>query len=204
MKHSESIKEISQALLKAQREIIDPKQSAENPFFKSKYTPLVDILKIARPIYNKYGIIILQDVEGIKVSTIFLHESGEWIQQDYLELSSEKDTPQSGGSAITYARRYSISAWLSIASEEDDDGNRTQPKNNENKKPQKDSKQLAKEKYDKFYKSLDDSYQFELKDMSESERYNLFVKCNWDLKKLDEEIVKRADALKDNQEEMSF
>ena len=123
MKHSESIINISQALLKAQKEIEDPKQTAENPFFKSKYTPLVDILKLARPIYNKYGITILQDIQGVSVSTIFLHESGEWIQQDGCTLIPDKETPQAGGSAITYARRYSISAWLGIASDEDDDGN---------------------------------------------------------------------------------
>ena len=121
MNHSESIVNISQALLKAQKELEDPKQTAENPFFKSKYAPLVDILKMARPIFNKHGITILQDIQGLTVSTIFLHESGEWIQQGGITLIPEKETPQAGGSAITYARRYAISAALGIASEEDDD-----------------------------------------------------------------------------------
>ena len=194
MKYSESIVNISQALLKVQKEIEDPKQTAENPFFKSKYTPLVDILKLARPIYNKHGITILQDIQGVSVSTIFLHESGEWIQQDGCTLIPDKETPQAGGSAITYARRYSISAWLGIASDEDDDGN-AGSKNKSDKKKLED-KPDPKKVYEDFYNSLSDDYQFELKDMSKSERYDLFVKCEWNIKKLDEEIIKRAEEMK--------
>lgn len=125
MKHSESIVNISKALLEAQNKIKDPKQTADNPFFHSKYTPLVDILQMARPIFNECGLIILQNIDGLKVSTIFLHESGEWIEQDGVELPVDKATPQGGAGSITYARRYSISALLGIASEEDDDGNQS-------------------------------------------------------------------------------
>ena len=198
MKHSESIINISQALLKAQKEIEDPKQTAENPFFKSKYTPLVDILKLARPIYNKHGITILQDIQGISVSTIFLQESGEWIQQDGCTLIPDKETPQAGGSAITYARRYSISAWLGIASDEDDDGN-AGSKNKSGKKNPEDKPDFKKT-YDVFYNSLSDDYKFELKDMNDRERAKLFIKCEWNVKKLDEEIIKRAEALKNEGE----
>jgi hypothetical protein len=194
MKHSESIIEISKALLKAQKKIVDPKQTAENPFFKNKYAPLIDILKQLRPIYNECGITILQDVEGIKVSTIFLHETGEWIQQEWMELPVDKQTPQSAGSTITYARRYSISAWLGIASEEDDDGNQASQQNKKKDKPEsstpKEKKIDAKEQYNKFYNSLEDGYKFELKDMTDAERFKLFAKCEWNIKKLDEEIVR--------------
>jgi hypothetical protein len=188
MKHSESIVNISKALLEAQKEIDDPKQSAENPFFKSKYAPLIDILKQVRPIYNKHGITILQDIDGTKVSNIFLHESGEWIQQEWLSLPTEKQTPQSAGSSISYARRYAISAWLGIASEEDDDGNIASGK--------KGQKEAAKE-------ISIDVMKFKTKDLSEyaknyfkelkytlKEVYDFCSRFNFDSAKIDEEIKK--------------
>jgi hypothetical protein len=60
------------------------------------------------------------------------------------------------------------------------------------KEPIEDRKQIAKKRYDDFYNSLDDSYKFELKDMDEREKFILFNKCNFNIKKLDEEIVAMA------------
>jgi hypothetical protein len=129
---SESIKEIAAALSKFQAEIENPKNTADNPFFKSKYAPLNDILNLARPLLAKHGLSVLQspsgDGERIVITTMLMHLSGEWIELDPLILKADKITAQGAGSAITYGRRYALSALLGISSEDDDDGNGAEPK----------------------------------------------------------------------------
>lgn len=132
MKKSESIKELSTALAKFQGEVTNPLNTATNPFFKSKYAPLNDILALVRPLLSKQGLSVIQtpiSSEGmIGVTTLLLHESGEYIEFLPVMLNMDKPTAQGAGSAITYARRYAISAILGISSEDDDDGNAVEPK----------------------------------------------------------------------------
>ncbi len=121
MKSSESTVKISAALVKAIGELSNPPNSATNPFFKSKYAPLPDILNHVRPVLAKHKLCVIQDAG---VTTRLVHESGEWLESDTLVLTPVKDDPQGVGSAITYARRYALSAMLGISSEDDDDANR--------------------------------------------------------------------------------
>ncbi len=127
MNKSESIKNLSIALIKFQAEVQNPKNTADNPFYKSKYAPLNDILTTARPLLSKHGLGVIQspsgDGEMITINTMLVHESGEWIEFDPLTLKAEKITPQGAGIAITYGRRYSFSSITGIASEDDDDAN---------------------------------------------------------------------------------
>lgn len=127
MNKSESIKELATALSKFQGEIKNPGNTADNPFFKSKYAPLNEILNVARPILAKNGLSVIQtpsgDGQNIILTTTLIHSSGEWIESPELVLKADKATAQGAGSAITYARRYAISAILGISSEDDDDGN---------------------------------------------------------------------------------
>ena len=127
MNKSESIAKLATALSQFQAEIENPKNTADNPFFKSKYAPLNDILTLVRPLMAKHGLSILQSPGGdgtlITISTIIMHISGEWIEPEPLVLKAAKSDPQGAGSAITYGRRYSLSAILGISSEDDDDGN---------------------------------------------------------------------------------
>lgn len=127
MNKSESITKLSAALVKFQAEVTNPKNTAVNPHFKSKYAPLQDILTLVRPLLTRHGLSVIQfpsgDGERIVIQTILMHESGEWIEADPLTLKADKATPQGAGSAITYGRRYSLSAMLGISSEDDDDGN---------------------------------------------------------------------------------
>lgn len=127
MRTSESIKNISKAMAQFQAEVKNPANTANNPFFKSKYAPLNDVLNLVRPILTKHGLSVLQspsgDGEHITVTTLITHESGEWIESDPLTLRADKATAQGAGSAVTYARRYALSAMLGISSEDDDDGN---------------------------------------------------------------------------------
>ena len=127
MEKSESIENLAKALTAFQSEVKNPANTANNPFFKSKYAPLNDILKEIRPLLSKHGLSVLQAPSGngetISVTTLLMHTSGEWIEACPLSLRADKPTAQGGGSAITYARRYALSAVLGFSSEDDDDGN---------------------------------------------------------------------------------
>ena len=145
MQKSDSIAELAKHLAMFQAEVTNPANSADNPFYKSKYAPLNEILNLVRPILTRYGLSIIQapsgDGENISISTVLLHESGEWIEFPPLVLKADKVTPQGAGSAITYGRRYALSAVLGISSEDDDDGNHaSQPQQKKEKKqePKKD------------------------------------------------------------------
>ena len=126
MQKSDSITKIAEALSKFQAEVKNPANSATNPFFKSKYAPLNEILNDVRPLLSKYGLAVIQspgsaDGEHITITTLLLHNSGEWIQGAPLTLKAEKMTPQGAGICTTYGRRYALSAVLGISSEDDDD-----------------------------------------------------------------------------------
>jgi hypothetical protein len=135
MNKSDSIKELSTALAKFQAEIKNPKTTAKNPQFSSKYAPLDVILEAVRPILGKLGLSIIQntggDLENISISTMLLHSSGEWIETDSFKFKGEqmlkgggtKLSIQGAGSCITYGRRYQVTAILGIAGNDDDDGN---------------------------------------------------------------------------------
>jgi hypothetical protein len=135
MNKSDSIKNLATALAMFQGEVKNPPKSADNPFFKSKYTTLDTLIDTAKPLLNKHGLSYIQSCGGdgsnISVTTLLLHNSGEWIESEPLVLKADKATAQGAGSAVTYARRYTLSAILGLASEEDDDGNGAEP----NKKP---------------------------------------------------------------------
>ena len=127
MKKSESIANLAMALCLFQGEVTNPKTSASNPFFKSKYAPLSEVINTTKPLLAKNGLSVLQspsgDGEHIIVTTLLMHSSGEWIEGEPLVLKADKVTAQGAGSAITYGRRYGLSAILGIGSEDDDDGN---------------------------------------------------------------------------------
>jgi len=127
LNHSESIANIAKALVSFQAEIKNPANTADNPFFKSKYAPLNEILNYVRPVLSKHGLAVVQSPGGdgdvTTITTLLMHTSGEWIETDPLGLKAEKQTAQGAGSAVTYGRRYSLSAALGISSEDDDDGN---------------------------------------------------------------------------------
>lgn len=127
MNKSESIKNLAVALAKFQEEVKNPPKSADNPFYKSKYTTLDVIVDTVKPLLAKQGLSYIQspggDGEKISITTLIMHTSGEWIETDPLVLKADKANAQGAGSAITYARRYALAAALGVASDEDDDGN---------------------------------------------------------------------------------
>lgn len=128
MKKSDSITNLSTALLKAQAEIKNAPKSAINPHFNNKYVPLDEMIPVCKEALNANGISFIQGAEQsesgdvLHLSTMLLHTSGEWLEST-LTMKPSRNDPQGIGSCITYARRYSLAAICGVASEEDDDGN---------------------------------------------------------------------------------
>lgn len=121
MKTSESIKELAASLSKAQGEIEGAIKDSKNPHFKSSYADLASVMDAIREPFRKYGLSYSQHPVGRNLVTILMHQSGEFIQSE-MELLVEKPNMQGLGSAITYARRYSLAAIAGVA-QVDDDGN---------------------------------------------------------------------------------
>lgn len=123
---SESITKLAQALLAAQAEFSAVPKGSDNPFFKSKYAALPDVVKHTTPVLAKHGLGVSQFVDNVNgedaLTTYLIHSSGEFISHSML-LHLVKDDPQAQGSAITYARRYSYMSCLGLVADEDDDGN---------------------------------------------------------------------------------
>jgi hypothetical protein len=133
MMRSESIAKITQALVNFHSEIKSISNDAVNPHFKSKYTTLDHMIDHTKPILSKHGLAVIQfpggDGERVSIRTLLCHVSGEWIESEPLTLRPAKIDPQGAGSAITYGRRYSYAAALSLSLGDDDDGNAaSQPK----------------------------------------------------------------------------
>lgn len=120
------MQKIATALVKAQKEFGPALKSSTNPHFKSRYADLAACVEAVIDSLNNNGIALLQQTsecaDGVVVETMFLHESGESISCGKLHVPAAKHDPQGYGSALTYARRYSLMAACGIAPE-DDDGN---------------------------------------------------------------------------------
>ena len=119
------INEIAKALLNAQKNMGKAVKGSNNPYFSSKYADLNSVLEACKEDLNEAGITILQPVsnngEDNFVSTLLLHESGQYIKSTMKLLLSKNDM-QNLGSAVSYARRYTLQALITIPSSEDDDG----------------------------------------------------------------------------------
>ena len=125
MKQSESITDLATALCLAQAEMGGAIKDSNNPFFKSSYADLTSVIKVIKEPFAKWGLSFVQlpvtsaGGNGIGVSTMLMHKSGQWLQGEYL-LPMDKVTPQGAGSAITYARRYALQSLVGIPSVDDD------------------------------------------------------------------------------------
>lgn len=124
MKTSESIKQIAEALVSAQKEIRFAAKDSTNPHFKSKYANINSVIEAVKKPLNDNGIAILQslspsDDNKLHLTTRLLHSSGEWIE-DTAVCPIQKQDPQGLGSAISYIRRYSISSLCALYADDDD------------------------------------------------------------------------------------
>lgn len=145
---SETIIKLSKSLVETQKELKQPLKDAKNPFFKSEYVPLENVAEAITQTATKYGLAFSQyatttESGNVSVGTIVFHESGEYIEYPPLILKPENTKPQSIGSAITYAKRYALSAIFGITSDKDDDGNKANGNGEQQKQPQKRNQKQA-------------------------------------------------------------
>jgi hypothetical protein len=128
---SESVDKIGAALAKSQAEIDGAAKKSTNPFFKSSYADLHTVIQSCMPQLSKNGISIVQGTEfdidhkgngHYFVSTTLIHASGQWLKSRCRLIVGGKKDIQALGSAITYGRRYGLSAMAGIG-QFDDDGN---------------------------------------------------------------------------------
>jgi hypothetical protein len=121
-----TIGKIASALVKAQKAFGPALKSSSNPHFRSRYADLSACVEAVIDALNDNGIAMIQRVSpsdnGVIVETMLIHESGETITNGQLHVPATKHDAQGYGSALTYARRYSLMAACGIAPE-DDDGN---------------------------------------------------------------------------------
>jgi len=118
------MKNLFAALVKAQKAFGPALKSSTNPHFKSKYADLAACVEAVVDGLNNNGIMLMQTThpceDGVMVETLFLHESGEQMSAGKLHVPASKHDAQGYGSALSYARRYSLMAACGIAPTDDD------------------------------------------------------------------------------------
>jgi hypothetical protein len=131
---SETISAIIPAFVQVLHEVQDVQRNrqadikSDKGSHSYKYADLATVLESVKPVLATHGLAITQSAFGAgEVTTILLHESGEWIAFAPLTVKPMQSTPQAIGSAISYARRYSALALLNIATEDDDGKTANEP-----------------------------------------------------------------------------
>ena len=150
MKTSEKIEQICKALVDFHKEVDKIKKDGNNPHFGNSYATIDQIIDEVRPILAKHGLFVIQtptneDATEVKMVTRIYHISGQWMESPPLTLKPQRQDPQAIGSAVTYARRYSLTSFLALnTGEEDDDGNAASGLESKPKQTKQRPKQQAK------------------------------------------------------------
>lgn len=124
---SDTLNELFSALAKAQSEMRMAGLHSENPYFKSRYADMAEIVSASRPALTKNGLCVIQQIlaneDGQSIlHTILCHSSGQWIETQMRVVPAKNDI-QTLGSYITYLRRYAYAALVGVTTGgEDDDG----------------------------------------------------------------------------------
>jgi hypothetical protein len=133
------MKQVAAAFIKAKRAFSPALKDKTNPAFRSKYADLGACLEAVNEALLENGIAVYQETHdaesGVTVETILLHESGESLRCGKLHVPAAKQDPQGYGSALTYARRYSLMTACGIAPEDDDGNAGTDAKRREDERP---------------------------------------------------------------------
>lgn len=129
MRTSETLTKIAPALTAAISEVQAATKNAKNPHYRNTYADITSVLDAVRPVLAAHGLCAVQSPgwhDGrLTLTTRLLHTSGEWIETT-AETPIPKPDPQGVGSAITYLRRYSLTAMLGVG-QDDDDGEAARP-----------------------------------------------------------------------------
>jgi len=119
--------EINKALIAAQMEMAHAELDSENPHFGSKYASLKSVIDAVKKHLNENGIAFLQSsnaIDGaVEVTTTLLHESGETLSGGPVRVPMDKQNAHGYGSALTYAKRYSLAMVCGISADVDNDAN---------------------------------------------------------------------------------
>lgn len=160
--------ELIDALIKAQSEMEHASKDGDNPYFKSTYATLEQVISTVKKPLNSNGIYYQQhsyDIEdGVCVETIFYGHGGI-LKTGKVRIPTD-EKPQSIGSGMTYAKRYSLSLACGIGHQKDDDANLVE----DNVATQKENKALLERHLSKF----DD----EKMDFDNLEDFNAYLKTN--------------------------
>ena len=117
---------IHAAFVQAQRNFAPALKKSDNPYFGSKYADLANCIEAVIDALHENGIALMQHTDetdkGVIVQTVFIHESGDFMEAGRIFVPAAQNNAQAFGSALTYARRYSLMTACGIAPE-DDDGN---------------------------------------------------------------------------------
>lgn len=137
---SAEIGELASALASAQAELSPAAKNAQNPHLKNRYADIAAVYEAIRETLPKHGLsvsqIIMPHESKARVRTLLMHKSGQWLASECLMPLDRNGGPQGMGSAITYARRYSLSAIVGVVSEDDDDAEAAQPRRQQQAQPQ--------------------------------------------------------------------
>lgn len=130
---SNNINELAAALAKAQGTIRAAAKDKENPHFRSRYADLASVWEACRAPLSSNGLAVFQtttvaDDGGTILVTTLAHSSGQYMTSA-MPVRPVKGDPQGLGSALTYIRRYALSAMVGVAPDDDDDGNAASDKN---------------------------------------------------------------------------
>ena len=128
---SETIGKLAAALAQAQAELPAALKNAENPHLRNRYADLAAVYEATRQVLPRHELAVIQtaiptDGTRAAIRTTLAHSSGEWIAGELCMPLDRQGGPQGMGSALTYARRYSLAALVGVVSEDDDDGNAAQ------------------------------------------------------------------------------
>jgi hypothetical protein len=122
---STTLGELAKALSAMQADLEPARKEAVNPHFRSRYADLAACLEAVRAPMAKHGLALSQhaglDGDVVTLTTLLLHTSGEFLQSTAGVRLAKHDAP-SVGSALTYLRRYALSAVVGLSAEADDDG----------------------------------------------------------------------------------
>ena len=124
MNRSESIKELAKSLSGFQGELYNATKDTKAHNYN--YADLGQVLSIVRPLLSKHALSFIQcaekrDESNVVVETTLMHESGEWVCSELvMPIAKGSNISHAVGSAISYARRYSLTAMLGIAQQDDD------------------------------------------------------------------------------------
>lgn len=139
MNKSENINELAKSLAIFQTKVKQPLKDANNPFFKSKYVPLQNVVQAVTETAGELGLSFIQypvnEENKIGVITLLMHESGQYIETDPIFTHIAKQDPQAVGSAISYMKRYSLSAVFGITADLDDDAESAMDRSNSTQQP---------------------------------------------------------------------